>query len=464
VRLYALSRAPLFCDEDLYVHGVRRMAGETGLSAWTIAARYCTKPPLVFELMRAATFVLHDRVAGARVVSAVAGLASVLGTFAVGRRVAGPAAGVSAALAYAVSPLAVLHERMALMDATLAAAALWAIVTTWRALEDVSFPRAFLAALLGACAVLSKAPGVVAAAAPLLLAFTCGPHVRRLGVAALAAAGPVAAYAALRLGPLGRFLEGQDAERLAAPFTFFEANAGVLGDALASYLPLGLPVLALIGVGLVARREARMASFLVGMALLWSVPWLVFSNFGPSRYHYPALPIVLALAAGVPRRLAAEGVRPALVLLAKLWGAVILAASLVVSAWLVVDHRTAPLAALDDWQYRSGWPSGYGFAEARALLDARAGTGSCVAFVMGGLHEEAAGVEAAARPGRLSLGRLDAASLAARPRDCETFVLAEPPGAADVQAAIPTATVLDRFDKPGGAPAVFVLRIPPSAR
>ena len=64
----------------------------------------------------------------------------------------------------------------------------------------------------------------------------------------------------------------------------------------------------------------------------------------------------------------------------------------------------------------------------------------------------------------MSFGRLGAAALAARPRDCETLVLAEPPGAREVQAAIPAATVLGRFDKPGGAPAVFVLRIPPPPR
>jgi hypothetical protein len=405
-----------------------------------------------------------DRVWGAGFVWGLAGHPALLGWLPRARRGGAPGAGVGAALAYAVSPLAVLHERMALTDATLTAATLWAIVAAWRAIEEVSIARALLAAVLGACAVLTKAPGVVAAVAPCLLAFAYRPHLRRVGVAGVAAAGPIAAYAALRLGPLGRFLEGQDAERLAPPFAFFWANAAALGDALTSYLPLGLPVLALIGAALVAARVVRLAAFLLALVLLWSVPWLVFSNFGPSRYYYPALPIVLALAAAVSGQLAAKGVRPSLVLLSKLWSGAVLAASLVLSVRLVVDHRTAPLAALVDWQYRAGWPSGYGFAEARALLDTRAASGSCIAFVMGGLHDEAAGIDPAAFPGRVMLGHLDTATLASRPRDCETFVLAEPQRAAEVQMAIPTTVVLGRFDKPGGAPAAWVLCVPRSPR
>jgi hypothetical protein len=56
-----------------------------------------------------------------------------------------------------------------------------------------------------------------------------------------------------------------------------------------------------------------------------------------------------------------------------------LAVLLAASTRLVLDFDHAVLSAQDDWAYRSGWPSGYMYAEASRFIATTAGPAMTVA-------------------------------------------------------------------------------------
>src|SRR5207248_4445274 len=129
-----------------------------------------------------------DPVIAGRVLSAAAGTITTVLCFFLGRRLGGSGVGLVAATLYALSPVAVLHERMVLHDGPMAACALGAVLMSWAAIERRSWPLGCVAALLGALAVQFKTPAVATALLPIvILAVHEGSRARRTGPALLAA-------------------------------------------------------------------------------------------------------------------------------------------------------------------------------------------------------------------------------------------------------------------------------------
>jgi hypothetical protein len=161
-----------------------------------------------------------------------------------------------------------------------------------------------------------------------------------------------------------------------------------------AYFPAGLAALILIGLVLALLYKPRLAAVFTTAVLAWSLPWLVVGNFAPSRYYLPAVPYLCGFAGLALVRLfsaaATLGRGPA-----GLVGAVaaaIVAASGIASLQLAVSHRTAPMSEGDNGQYRSGWTSGYGYAEAAQFVSANAEQGSGVAYVVDPAHRAAVGL------------------------------------------------------------------------
>jgi hypothetical protein len=254
-----------------------------------------------------------------------------------------------------------------------------------------------LAALAGMCAVGIKAPGVLSVAFLLLAALLLGRrHVRALGQHAIAAALTLGLYVFMIYGPLGaRFqstLRGHSVEwrgPLSLVAALWLENATALRDWLLGYVPgiwSGLLLAALL-LPLVLRSRAGW--YLLGCCGLVVLPVVFFGSGIYPRYVLPGLPVVAVLWGGLvtglagwlrtlPRwlpagRSAAQGaaqwvgaplsaLAPAGLLALVLplaWG----------SALIVTAPQQAPIAALDRWQYISGWPAGWGLAQATDALE-----------------------------------------------------------------------------------------------
>jgi len=449
LRFWNLGAWPVFMDEDIYTWGAHSLQSMGLAEAFRTA--YWGKSPFPLYLQGLLGIASGDTLLAGRTLSAVSGCATTALCFFLGRRIGDERQGLVAAGLYALSPLAVLHERMALLDAPMTTCLLAGMLCSWESIEKRSWMWTALAFVAGGLAVQFKVPGVAAAAMPWLILLTYdGVTSKRIAIASVTSAGPILSYSALMLSPLGQGLAAQSAELRQSPsWELLGANLLTLQDTAVSYLPAGLWLVALAGAALLLYRRPRTAAVFLLSIVCLSLPWLILSRFTPSRYYLPSLPFVCSLAAVA--MVAASGNA------ARNWrgGAGIAAAGISVmiaafsgaaSVRLVLDHAQAHFSGQDDWQYRSGWPSGYGYAEAARYIAENVEPGARVAYAIDIRH--AVGMQLLWPPaaGVVSLGlvRLD-----------ESAALGESPG---------VYLVVDDGNKPSGRRLRWILDSQPRFR
>jgi 4-amino-4-deoxy-L-arabinose transferase-like glycosyltransferase len=307
-------------DEPRYAVCVREMRerGDWIFPTFNGEPRY-QKPILIYWLMRAATAVGGDNPFGVRLVSAVAGAATVLGVWVLGRRTLGPAGGRIAGLIFATAPIVVAESKLATTDATLAFLLLGCQVCLW---ELSRRPSRVIAALFWIClslATLTKGPvGPALVASGSLLAWWLGGptacwkrlHWRAglIGFIVLT----VPWYVAISVASGGEFLRvavgRQIVHRVASDM---EAHGGFPGyypvvSTLAFYPWSALVPAALVGAWL-RRRTSPLFGFLMGWAL---GPLFLLECFRTKLIHYylPAFPAWALLLACFVRAIAIERV------------------------------------------------------------------------------------------------------------------------------------------------------------
>lgn len=472
LRFMQLSSWPVFFDEDSYVETAMVVARMPWAEGMFTASVRSFKPPLQPMIHATIVWLGADSLVTGRAMMATAGLVTTALTFLLGRRLGGRSVGLVAAALYALSPMAVLHERTINLDAWLTTFALAATLASLAAVEHRSSRAALVAALCGALAVQVKTPGIVVAAVP-VLALLVGPKSTppaRLQ-AIIALAGPLVSYLALMKSPIGVILSAQNA-MLIEPFGALWQNTTDVADSLWTYFPAGLALLLLVGLALALRESPRLALTLATMIVIWIAPWVALGWFAPSRYYLAALPILCAFCALALVRIPVVAPSGPIRLGAMIVAAVLVAISGVTAARIAFDHAQAPLSSLDDWQYRSGWPAGYGLSDAAALVRRAAEPGSSVAYLIDQHHVVGAGLYADLPSGVTSLGRLDVA--AALPTvDGRLYLVVDdaldrpwrfPDGRerkdvlATVLADRPDLEVVAQFPRPGSSLTVTVLR------
>jgi 4-amino-4-deoxy-L-arabinose transferase-like glycosyltransferase len=472
LRVWDLTGWPIFSDEDSYISTALVAARLPLFDAVRVIVDNTYKAPLLPLVLSQLAALGADPLLAGRAMSGLAGLLATVLTFELGRRLGGNRVGLIASALYAVSPMTVLHDRVTSLDSWLTALALAATLASVSAVEHRSGRFALVAALAGALAVQAKVPGLIVAAAPIVALFVARRRQERPTVyAAVAMAGPALSYAALMASPIAQRLSEQNA-MLLAPGAALGANLADVGSALWTYFPGGLALLMLPGAALASRRNPRLTLVSALLTAAWILPWVVLSKFAPTRYYLPAVPFLCAfagmalvglpaLAQGVWARRVAAGV-----------AGLLLIVSTAASVRLVVDHPHAALSQLDDWQYRSGWPAGYGYPDADHLVRAQAEPGSTVAYLVDMYHVAGAGLYRPLPAGVTSLGYLE--SVDALPTGVRLYVIVDDgrdrelvTASSDlrtpldrVHAARPDLQVLGSFSRPGTDRGVTVLRTP----
>lgn len=479
LRLYHLDAAPVFYDEDLYIRAALRMTELLWHQAVhvpsSMAQSGLARPPLVFLVHAWLIPAFNDPIIAGRVVSAIFGTITTVLCFFLGRRLGGGAVGLVAATLYALSPIAVLHERMVLQDGPLATWVLATVLVAWTAIDRGWWKLGCTAALLGAAAVLTKQSGLaVALAPPILLLFAARGLRPGVAPAALASVGPLFTYAVLMLGPLAAS-QAQEFERqeFVNPMGMFGENLSQLGDILATYFPAGLWLLAVVGALLTVRQRPGVVVACLWMIALYTLSWAVVSRFLPARYTLPAAPFICALAAVALVQLPMLALRRSRLVgtLTGLGAALLVAASGASAVHLAASHATAPMTALDACQYRSCWPSGYAYAAAARFVSTLP-PGSSVLYMVDGSHRIAAGMHRPPPVGVTSLGRLEPREPLPRqyPGDLYILVDDEPLARGRDETRITGLLARERrleqvarFTRPGADAGVTVLRLPERA-
>lgn len=155
LRLPNLTNLPIFADEAIYIRWAQVMKAEPTLRFLPLSDG---KTPLYMWMMMPLFKVFNDPLFAGRILSVFAGFFTMLGVLFIGWKFINVRVGLWAAFLIVITPMFVFFDRMALVDATLAAFSVWSIAL---ALLLVKYPRFDLAMILGYLmggALLSKTP------------------------------------------------------------------------------------------------------------------------------------------------------------------------------------------------------------------------------------------------------------------------------------------------------------------
>ena len=146
-------------DEPRYAVSVREMRekGDWIFPSFNGEPRY-HKPILIYWLMGLTTAVAGDNPFGARLVSGLAGAATAVGVWWLGRRIFGPRGGLISALMFATAPIVVAESKLATTDATLMLWLLGCQESLWVLSRRPSRPAAAMFWILLSLAILTKGP------------------------------------------------------------------------------------------------------------------------------------------------------------------------------------------------------------------------------------------------------------------------------------------------------------------
>ncbi len=453
-RLWRLAILPAFIDESLHI--------SWALEAWPFWRRvFASGKPLQLLLGSLVVGWVPSPLLGLRMLSALAGGAAMWSVFVLANRWFGRTAGLLGALFYVVCPFALFHDRLAVADVFLSAAAGWVLVASL----DLAAARSVgvgLGVFLG-LGILAKALGVVLLTTPPLALLAMGAPGRvwkRLWV-------PYAVAGAIAGWPLWFFLRktaelgekaalGAEGGDLAVALD----NAASAALVLAEWWTWGISAVVCVGLLIALRRHRG-----VGLVFLWSVLASTVLVALTARVWYPRYllfatgPALAAAGLGAASMLRAVPARMRWLAVAALLVAGYQALRLDVA--LLINPASALLPEADLRQYVNGWSSGYGIREAAEYVRSRsAQAGGRVLVVVPRLHERGVflGLKTYLRsaPGiRLVEGWPRAES------DVEfgEVLVAVPPGMPASALAIRGMRPLTSFKKPDGSSAVDVYAV-----
>ena len=293
---------PILGDESIYLRWAEIIDHQ---GQWYISLLDGKQPlqPWILALQRMLWDA--DPLAGARLISVLAGLGSTVGVFAIGKRLGGDLAGIVSALFYACFPLSLLYDRLAYTEAFVNLAGVAIVLTSlWAFSENGrSWKRALVPATALAVAMLTKQTLILFAFVPALIALLWGRErvAHTLGRLAVVYAAGAAAFAfCILVTPEAPTLESHDAvfhhagffaspsELLEDPFKAAGGNTEKLLGYFATYMTWPAAVAALAALAYLSLRRSLAAWAIVSVSV---VPWVaqvfLLKMMYPTRYPYP---------------------------------------------------------------------------------------------------------------------------------------------------------------------------------
>lgn len=365
-RLPGLLTLPLFNDEAIYLYRAQQFPAQLEFTVHD--------GKLIHELLLAALARLPwDPLLTGRLLSVLCGWLTVVGLWLSGRIIGQSTAGLFAGLLYILSPLAIIHDRLAIPDAMLGSVAGFLLAASLR-LTLLPQPNRWHAAgvgALGALATLVKLPGLFLFALPALIIVTgaATPERRHQQWALLRTVLIMTLLAPASFAPFnygGAENQKVGVFNLALQIERLTDNIRQIGEWLALTLPL--PTLALIGLGLSQRPTRRLLLTLAAAACIFCMALATIGSVLYPRYSLPVWAILLLAAGlGVSQSLRSSSiVRCAGIIMASIpmvWG-------FVFNLQYVKDPADVWLSAVDRRQYIESWSAGYNLPDIYTALRA----------------------------------------------------------------------------------------------
>lgn len=311
-----------------------------------------------------------------RCLSVACGLLTLIATVAIADRLFDRRVGLVAGAFYVLCPFTLFYDRLALADACLSALFALTLLLSLRIVADARLRFGFLAGVVMALGVYTKAPGVLLFAVPVATAVFLGlPRCSwRAFLAAYTVGVPPAAYA------LWRFATTKNTADMVGIATRHEdsllarsaANLAEAAGWLWAFWTPTLVVLGLVGLAIALVRGRREGLLLAALAFFPVLAFgLTLSRWLPRYLLFGSAPFLVlgawALCQLVDRATTgrAAAFRSAALAVA---AAAVLIPSLRFDLALWTDPPRAPLPALDREQFVVGWTSGYGIRDTERLV------------------------------------------------------------------------------------------------
>ncbi len=400
-RAFNLLSLPLFLDEATYLSWALDIWDQRTRAALMIPILDDGKQPLFMWLAGGASYLVSDPLLAGRMVSVLAGVVSAVGIYVAGSWLGGRRAGVIAGVLYALVPFNLFYDRMALVEALLNAAGIWAFVFSLVVASRASTARSAILGGIGlglalGVALWTKMPALFMLPFPMLCALLLVRRERlALSMRGFAVAAVVfgALAALLFLLPeaenlwdkAGSFSDSP-ASLLSFPLERWRDNGLRYWGWIVAYLPAPLWWLTLLAAGWGLLQRTRLTLLLLGCWAAFSMPTVLLatSQF-ESRYVsqgvFPLLLLTAILMSALYEMLRAKAKaavpalparRPVMPLLGIVLLLAVVAPAMRFDQQLVTAPESAPLTPLDRDIFITGWSSGYGFPQAVQLVKERA--------------------------------------------------------------------------------------------
>jgi 4-amino-4-deoxy-L-arabinose transferase-like glycosyltransferase len=383
-RLFHLTLLPIFADEAIYIRWAMMIFHDP--KQYIFLPLYDGKSPLfIWTLIPLVKLFFLDPLFASRLLSAIFGLSSLCAIVAITKRLGGsPFAQHMSGILVVLTPYALFHDRMGLIDSSVTSWLSWAVYffLSWR--ESRRFTHILLVGLFWGLALLTKTTAfyiVPVFAGWWFVDFVRNPRFRcwksfwQPGIALFIG---LLLIAWMRVSPLFPFLFRRSSdfaftiqEIISKPLYILSLNAPKIGLWWWTYLtPI---ILGILLVGLCLKHSRSIVVWMLLGLSLFTIPFLVSGRLLASRYLLPSIIFVLP-AVGITLDVIKEKhtylVAGVLLLLVGWCG------WFDSSLWF--SPQAIPFTADDARQYLSDWSAGYGIPETRDYIISRVNAGKKV--------------------------------------------------------------------------------------
>lgn len=383
MRFFQLLSLPIFTDEAIYTRWAQIASQDANLRFISLTDG---KQPLFIWLDAFMMRLVHDPLMSGRIISVLAGLATMIGLYFLGREVfKNRWVGIVSAFLYLLYPFGLVYDRMALYDSLVGTFTVWGLYCSVLLVKRVRSDFGFILGFVLGIGTLNKTSAFLNVyLLPLtLLLFDWRKKDRTnrliqwIVFSGIAIVITYSIYSILRLSPWFYIIAQKDTtfvypfkEWLLHPFTFFIGNLNGLADWFVMYM--SIPIFVLIVASFFIRGNLR-EKILLG---LWFIlPFVALALFGKVLYPRYILFMTLTL---LPLAAVTIVYGYRMVTNKLLFGILLLLFILPflrADFLILTDFAHAPIPQSDLGQLINDWPSGGGVRESVAFLEEKSKKG-----------------------------------------------------------------------------------------
>lgn len=368
-RLINLDKFPIFSDEGIYIRWAKVAWHD---ASWRFISLTDGKQPLqTWGTIPYLKFFPDNELLAGRLFAVTTGVVALVGIFLSTFLLFGKTSALIGSFLYVVTPFFIFFDRISLVDSGVNAGFIWILLLTIILAKYRKLETALILGFAGGFFLLAKSSVQI-----FLMLGMLGPilffekDIKKFfknalnfyilfGMSLIIA---LVIYNVQRLSPFFQFVGQKNltfvmsfSEFLKTPFKVFFNNIGLTPLYIWWDSGFIMPILSIIGLGLLAKKDIKLASYLFLWFILPLIAVIFFTKVLFPRYmiFFGSLLLILAayFLANVPKKVKI----------------ILLTLTIIAVAYfdftIIFDYKNIPFPQVDRGQYIEGWPAGWGIKE-----------------------------------------------------------------------------------------------------